>query len=242
MSSRRFGGSIAVMLVVLAWHADLALAQLSGEERVVAERMAECGSLFNSVGPFDYRMRHSTPERTWDDQDTTRNHYDPAYQRMKQGEFSQPVMADIDFLLREFPNHYPALQLLMEYHFAGGHPYSFRTPECYFERARRFRPDDLTVIMYEAYFWLKKGDRERAAHAYQDALVLQPDSADANYNYGLLLANEGDYERALGYAQKAYAAGYPLAGLRRKLEKVGKWRPLEQQADELPPEAGTGQP
>ncbi|MBW7930467.1 MAG: tetratricopeptide repeat protein [Gammaproteobacteria bacterium] len=241
MTGQRVLG-VLVLSLTGVFASNAIMAQQVEQDRYMAERVAECGSLFNSVGPFDYRTRHSSAQRDWDDQDTTRNHYDPAYQRIKEREFSERVMADIDFLLRAYPNHYPALQLLIEYDAGGGWPHRFRSPDCYFERARRFQPDDLTVIMYEAYYWLKKGDRERAARAYQDALVLQPDSADANYNYGLLLANEGDYERALGYAQKAYAAGYPLAGLRRKLEKAGKWRPLEQQAGELSPEAGTGRP
>jgi len=225
MTGHRILSAFACGTVMVLGQVAPVAAQITEQSRAAAEREAECGSLFNSVGPFDYRTRDSTPQRHWDDQDTTRNHYDPASRRIKEGELSERVLADIDFLLREYPNHYPTLQLLMDYDFRGGKTYGFRTPDCYFERARRFQPDDLTVVMYEAYYWLKKGNHERARQAYEDALALDPGSADANYNYGLFLANAGEYDRALKHAQVAYAAGYPLAGLRRKLEQAGKWQP-----------------
>jgi hypothetical protein len=64
-------------------------------------------------------------------------------------------------------------------------------------------------------------------------LSLDPQSAEANYNLGLLYAEQQDYAPAMKHAAAAYGAGYPLMGLRRKLEKVGAWR--ESQSEPVTP-------
>lgn len=47
-------------------------------------------------------------------------------------------------------------------------------------------------------------------------------SAEINYNLGLVSLELGDMEDAEKYAKLAYKLGYPLPGLRRKLEKAGR--------------------
>jgi hypothetical protein len=46
-------------------------------------------------------------------------------------------------------------------------------------------------------------------------------SAELHYYMGLLAFEQGDKESALAYARKAYGAGYPLPGLKNKLEADG---------------------
>lgn len=182
------------------------------------DRTVECGELFNSTGPYDFR--DPSKANVWNINDTWRNHYDPAVARMKEGEYSSRVMHDIDFLLRVFPNHYPALALAMEYEFRGG-KLTHRSTECYFDRARRFVPKDVKVVVMEASYFRKKGAKQKALGSFEDALEMEPTSIDVNYNAGLFFAETGEYERAATCARVAYRGGYPLPGLRNKLEKAG---------------------
>jgi tetratricopeptide (TPR) repeat protein len=182
------------------------------------DRTVECGELFNSTGPYDFRDRSKA--NVWNVNDTWKNHYDPAVARMKTGEYSARVMHDIDFLLRVFPNHYPALTLAMEYEFRGG-KLTHRSTDCYFDRARRFVPNDVKVVIMEASYFRKRGDKARALSSFEDALEMAPTSIDVNYNAGLFLTETGDYERALACARIAYDGGYPLPGLRDKLARAG---------------------
>ena len=50
-------------------------------------------------------------------------------------------------------------------------------------------------------------------------------SAEIHYNLGLIYLELGDADRALEQAHAAYALGYPLPGLRNRLQRMGKWRP-----------------
>src|SRR5262249_10171379 len=113
----------------------------------------------------------------------------------------------------------------IQYDLKGGHEYEFPSTECYFARARKVFPDDANVIVLEGYYFWKKGDRQRARKEYEEALALNPDSADGHYNLGLVCAEMNDFDEAVKHAQIAYAAGYPLPGLRNKLEKAGRWPP-----------------
>jgi len=53
-------------------------------------------------------------------------------------------------------------------------------------------------------------------------------SAEINYALGLLYADRGAYASAMECAKRAYALGYPLPGLKKKLEKAGQWQPDRQ--------------
>jgi tetratricopeptide (TPR) repeat protein len=47
-------------------------------------------------------------------------------------------------------------------------------------------------------------------------------SAEINYHLGLVSLDLGEVDAAVDYARKAYAAGYPLPGLKRKLAAAGR--------------------
>lgn len=47
-------------------------------------------------------------------------------------------------------------------------------------------------------------------------------SAEINYNLGLISIELGELEEAVEYAEAAYDMGFPLQGLRTKLEKLGR--------------------
>jgi tetratricopeptide (TPR) repeat protein len=172
----------------------------------------------------DYRVRDSDPFLKWSIADNMQNHTGPAIARMRAGEYSHTVMADLNFTLAGWPNHLTAIQALIQYNLGGGKTYEFPPIECYFLNARQFAPDDIDVIEAEAYFHWKKGDTERARAEYENALTINPNSASAHYNLGLLLAHLRQFSEARDHAQAAYAAGYPLQGLRKILEKNGQWQ------------------
>lgn len=48
-------------------------------------------------------------------------------------------------------------------------------------------------------------------------------SADIEYNLGLIEFEIGDMDAANASAQRAYALGYPLPGLKNKLQQIGRW-------------------
>lgn len=47
-------------------------------------------------------------------------------------------------------------------------------------------------------------------------------SPEINYNLGLILIELGEIDEAVKYAEAAYAMGFPLQGLRTKLENLGR--------------------
>lgn len=187
-----------------------------------------CAPLSYLAGPVDYRTGNSTELLRAAVVTVNSNHYFPAIERMRHGEYSQRVMADLDFTLRHWPNHLPALEALIRYDLAGGKVYEFEPAFCYFERARAWVPDDPGVLLHEGYYFWKKKDIARAIEAYEAALTVDPKSADAHYSLGLMYCETRQYDKALVHAHAAYDAGYPLPGLKHKLQQAGNW------ADEKP--------
>jgi tetratricopeptide (TPR) repeat protein len=49
------------------------------------------------------------------------------------------------------------------------------------------------------------------------------ESAEVQYNLGLINLEAGDVDAAVENAKRAYELGYPLPGLRNKLVKLGRW-------------------
>jgi tetratricopeptide (TPR) repeat protein len=169
----------------------------------------------------DYRMRDSNSTQKWGIEDNIANHMGPVIARMRAGDYSRRVMEDINFTLVHWPNHLVALQALVKYDLAGGKSYEFPSVACQFARARQYDPDDVAVVLVEAYYHWKKGDTAGAIASYQEALKIDPDSADAHYNLGLMYLNQRNYVKANAEAQIAYGAGYPLPGLAEKLAAAG---------------------
>jgi len=79
------------------------------------------------------------------------------------------------------------------------------------------------VHMIYGYFLSKTGEGDSALQHYIEAVELMPNSAEANYNLGLLYAETSNYPLARKHAYVAYDLGFPLPGLRRILERAGEW-------------------
>lgn len=134
-----------------------------------------------------------------------------------------PAMQDIDFILRYYPNHPRGLMLLVKTCEA------WRSGACdlerYFERAVAVNPNASTTYVVQGIALLRQGRTDPAIAALEKAVELDPGSLNAQYNLGLAYLERKDYARANLHAQKAYALGAPLPGLRDRLTRAGQWRP-----------------
>lgn len=181
-----------------------------------------CGDLKNAIGPFDYRERG---EHAYEFNLIENAHFVPDVENGIKGNTSS-VSGDLDYTLRAIPNHHRALASMARF--------AVRTKamqldrmhypvECFFDRAMRFAPTDGAVQAEYANYLFALGKKERAFELYRAAVRLTPENPTINYNVGLAYFAQKDYDNALKYAQQAYAGGYPLPGLKKKLIGVGKW-------------------
>jgi tetratricopeptide (TPR) repeat protein len=216
------GGVLAVLLLVLL--------TVMGPPPAMAE---DCGPvpLPGAAGPYDY----VDSKFSWNLNDISQNHWVP-YQREMANNRLQHALAQLYYLLVRVPNHYPGLFELGR--IAQLHPgvtyvpalagmnetLAFpATPECYFDRAFRYRPKDPTLRMLFGLYYHKIHKLQEAVVQYEKAEAMDPESSEIQYNMGLVYFDLKDYESAVSHAQKAYKLGYPLAGLRKKLVAAGKW-------------------
>ncbi len=154
------------------------------------------------------------------------HHFDADTENLTHG-ITGSVGADLDFLVRYSPNHHRGLTALVRLALKDKTPQPslVKEPvECYLLRALEFKPTDVEVMKIYATYLSRLGRGNEALSWFERAEKLAPDDAVLAYNMGLLLADRRDFERARMYAQKAYAGGVDLPGLRDKLAKQGQWR------------------
>lgn len=201
----------------------LLLSLAAATEAAAAEKKSYCGSLENGYGPFDYRSPSDPNALSL----VERYHFNDDVEQGLAG-MSSNIGGDLDYTLRAFPNHARALATLIRLaqrdkigstklnssHFA---------TECYFERAVRFRPDDGTAWALYAQYLHVIGEEARVQPMLEKAAELSPDNPSINYNLGLLYARQKNFDKALPFAQKAYASGFPLPALKQLLVDARKW-------------------
>ncbi len=186
-------------------------------------QMGNCGDLRNGqVGPWDYRTSTAESRKIVEDY-----HFTPQVEGLAGGESTAFVGGDIDYLLRAYPNHARGLLALTRLAAKeGDRPKGSRyTVECWFDRATRFAPNDGAVHMLYGLYLLKKGRKEDAVKSLELAREFgSADDPNLNYNLGLAYLEVGEYEKSLAHAHKAYALGFPLPGLKNRLQRANKWR------------------
>ena len=133
---------------------------------------------------------------------------------------NKQVIGGIGYTLSRFPNHHKALYAMMRNDRAGTAKRSPYSMDCWLTRAVYFAPDDEMVHMLYGIYHQWNSDLEKSKEEYLKALELKPNDPQINYNLGLLYVEMGDYENASKRAEVAYSSGYPLEGLRKKLEKM----------------------
>lgn len=180
-----------------------------------------CGSLENAYGPFDYRTQKQQLKIV------EGAHFTSEVESLTRGTTNRTAGGDIDYTLRASPNHHRALMAMMNLARKenrdppAGSRYSIA---CWFDRGERFRPDDAMVKVLHGVFLLRSGKKAEAVAKLEEAATLDSSDANIQYNLGLAYVDVGQYEKALQSAHRAYAAGFPLPGLREKLKRAGKWR------------------
>lgn len=185
-----------------------------------------CGELKSGYGPFDYRTSRG---ETLDV--VERRHFTPEVEALIRGSSSIHIGQDLSYTLNAFPNHHRALMSMMRY------GQKLKTPqppdadysvECFFLRALRFRPDDITVRMMYATFLNANARAPEAMHELEQVEKGAADNFFTYYNMGLIYLDMREYEKALAMAHKAMALGFGRTGLRDKLMALGKWRAPEE--------------
>jgi tetratricopeptide (TPR) repeat protein len=174
-------------------------------------------------GPFDY----NNPDNKGQNLHIVETmHFTPQVEQLIRGQ-SGYVGGDLDYTLRAFPNHPRALNAMARLALQEKTP----TPrgahfsvECYFNRAMDFVPTDPVPYLLYGNYLAKSSREQEALEKYQQAEKIDPQNANVLYNMGLLYFNMKQYDQSLTYAKKAYAAGFPLPGLRQKLESAGQWK------------------
>lgn len=184
-----------------------------------------CGHLGRAGwnGPFDYT---DPAERKMLDP-VERHHFREDTQRLQPEATGKPPGTNLDFVLRWYPNHYPALSLMARLadKEKTDHPAGATYPaECYFKRAIRFRPDDPALHMLYGNFLVQRDRLTDAKAQYEEAERLSPDNPELAYNFGLLHFKLGNFDQSFEYAQKAYKGGMSFPGLRDKLKESGHWK------------------
>jgi hypothetical protein len=182
-----------------------------------SQEIEGCGNLANAFGPFDYR---DPTARTQSLEMVESFHFTQDVEQLVRGAASGTLIGDLDYTLRAFPNHHRALSAVSRYELRGGGTWinpAIRSAACYFNRALAFQPGDAIVRLLFSNHLLKSGNKQAAREQLDEAVALQPNDVEVSYNAGLLYLEFGDLARAKQLAEVAYAGGYPLPGLRRKL-------------------------
>jgi tetratricopeptide (TPR) repeat protein len=184
-------------------------------------------NLKNHYGPFNFYDNSKARNRALELVESA--HYSTAMIMLKRGSTTTHISGDLDYTLAVFPNHPGGLDLASRLDKAvrtgarGKWDKLKRSLDCYFMRALTIAPD----IGETYYIWgvhYQRNDKfNESLKKYLRAEELGESSAGFYYNLGLLYVDLKDYDKAKGYAEKAYERGYPLEGLRSKLEKAGAW-------------------
>jgi tetratricopeptide (TPR) repeat protein len=183
----------------------------------------DCGNPFvNHFGPFDYRTATDATKHLVES-----FHFNPGTEQLKNGFGTGYPAGDIAYTLHVFPNHPRALMAMARLGLRDKTPkpkWAAFSVECYFDRAMRFRPDDYNVYLVYGIYLMDLGKTQDAVTQLEHAAELSGENANVHYNLGLAYFALKNYEKALDQAHRAYALGFPLPGLRAKLEKAGKWQ------------------
>ncbi len=210
----KYGFTLLVLMVALL------MSQSSFARTIVGQ----CGPLENDYGPFDYtNYEHYTQKLPIVEQ----YHFNHDVEALIKG-LSDNIYGDLQYTLWTFPNHHRALVSMSKYEFEVDNARETLLEaqygvDCYFQRAIAFKPTDGVVRLIYATYLHKKGYFDRAETQYNEALVLNPSSAEVHYNMGLFYVDRNKLGLAVKHGHKAYELGYPLLGLKNKLINKGVW-------------------
>lgn len=188
-----------------------------------------CGELAAAQGPYDYRTESPSVKFI------EGNHFRPEVEALIRG-VSGPVGADIDFVLRYIPNHHRALLAMTrlaerrQWQQPQGATY---TVDCYYDRALRFRHDDVIARLLFTAYLIKRDRRDEALAQLARATVDAGDNGFTHFNIGLQYLDLRMFDNAADAARRALALGFTRQELVDRLRAAGQWResPLPAQAN-----------
>lgn len=205
--------------VVLAWKGDT-LSPWVG----TTFNGKECKGEQVPFGPYDYLQRASLQPQLEVVEET---HFSETVENLVSGQTTSAI-GDIHYTLSAWPNHHRALNSAMKYRLQhmGNWPDDSKVPpaECYLQRAMNFSPNDPKPYIMYGLLMHKIGEYDKALGAYRTATRLLPNDIITQYNMGLTLVELKQYDEAKKMAEKVYAAGFPLPGLKKKLIAAGQWK------------------
>ena len=207
-----FKATLRVMRVLLA----LPMGCLPVQAQVA---VSSCGELGTPFGDYLKDKAKVTMSESF--------HFTPEVESLTRGKSTAVIGGDIDFMLRNYPNHHRALAAMMRLGEKEKTPQpagATYTVACYFDRAIRFRPDDIVArLLYASY--LSKNRREADASAQLEmAARTAGDDPFSHYNIGLIYLEMKNYDRALEQAHKAYGLGFGRPELKDRLKSAGRWK------------------
>lgn len=194
----------------------------------VAAGESGCPELPHGFGPFDYRNPRPDQIRMVEGA-----HFFANVENLREGTphpnrgYIVVPGSEIDYTLRAYPNHHRALMAASRLAIRDKteRPKGFRTSiDCYFKLGMEFKSDDSFVPLIYGIHLSKTGRMSEAIQYFDKAKALGDDSASLHYNLGLAYFQAKRYPEALESAHKAYAAGFPLAGLKNMLVRSGHWK------------------
>ena len=149
-------------------------------------------------------------------------HWEPALECLRTKRYGC-AQSELLFILTWVPNHPYALLKFSELTNRMQEP---DKADSYFDAAMRYAPSDAMVRMLYGIHLHRSGRTDKAIERYEEAVDMDPNLSEAHYNLGLAYLGKGDLAKANEHAQKAYALGYPLPGLRDQLRQKKAWKPL----------------
>jgi tetratricopeptide (TPR) repeat protein len=158
-------------------------------------------------------------------------HLGPCEKRLAERDYPR-AMAECGFILKIFPNHPTALLLTAQI------CEQWKSPRCMlddvFERAVSINPKAPETFVVQGIHLHRINQYAKAIQSFKYALELDPDEMNAHYNIALTYLETKQFDLANTHAQRAYALGARLPGLRDRLTKAGYWKPAEQGAEARP--------
>ena len=177
--------------------------------------------LTNAYGPWDF----TNPSHSSKIPIVLKVHFTAEVERLISGATGS-LMHDLDYTLRAVPNYHRALHAVAKFYRSTPNSHDFIgkywTTDCYFKRAIYFQPKDATSRMLFASHLHLSEKHESAEKEYQAALQIQPYNVEIHYNLGLLYVDMDRIADAEKHAKIAYDNGFPLDGLKNKIQRAKK--------------------
>jgi tetratricopeptide (TPR) repeat protein len=158
------------------------------------------------------------------------NHLNRDVELLIRGVSGPYAVDDLAYVLRQVPNHYRALAVMSDFQLKKGYRGDYAvnniyTADCYFQRALTLHGADPVIHLIYAIHLHRSQKLDAALVEYETAQQIGPPNAELHYNLGLLYVDLKRYDDAREQAKQAYAMGYPLNGLRARLNRLGEWNP-----------------